>query len=176
MEAARNLPFDAFVVWRDRKKGDPWPDNAPWSADTPWAKMALILESEGDSLAHACSEILLHETRKGNPRPLAQWFAAGWAPAQFVLWNLAGFLSEEDSYTNGNGEKIGAKQAKGNGTKLSALLRDHEIGERFRLLLAEVPGGYLSITKRLAGEYFVSEATIRKAYDTFTRQNPGNQR
>jgi len=125
------IPRHAAIVWMNRKRGDPWPDDAPWEASTTWAKAALVWESEGGSLSSACDQIMMMALECGYQALLAKWFAKGWVPSVEVL-KYAGDLTRRRRRRN-----------------FELLLRDVTIGMRVKQLIQD---GLKLVTNERTGE------------------------
>ncbi len=72
--ALERMPDSGVLMWHDRKAGDPWPADAPWSVNDDWAKEALHREERtGDTLGLCCDRTMIRWLAEGDARPLAAW-------------------------------------------------------------------------------------------------------
>jgi len=156
-----DMPEYARAVWIDRKPSDPWPEDAPWKADSIWAVAAMHW---GGDLEDACNQLMIMEIGKGNYRAVAQWLAAGWTPHATVLRHLAGALSPDDAVVRNDGTKLGVASKKGRKTLIESQVRDIEIYWFVTGRMAAGRGLYESAIEEASDKFNVHKATVRAAY------------
>ena len=167
------MPDSGALIWHDRKAGDPWPADAPWSVNDAWAKGALHREERtGDTLGLCCDRTMIRWLAGGDARPLAAWMAAGLTPGRWALRILAGALCKDLSidpidHWGSDFEKFTidvVRGSRGRRRMLSKALEDIRIKEEVSSLM-KAGEKYECACEDVAARREISLDAVRNSYD-----------